>query len=506
VEAVLELALPHVGQGPVSVVDPACGDGAFLDAAARRLPGAALIGLELSPALASAARARVPRANVLVGDGLRDGWARLQQALPEGGVELWLGNPPYNGTSPLLSDADAYTALLGRLGLSESLPSGTSLRDDFAFFLLLACRHLSERRGVLAWVTSASLLDAFLYAPLRKHLLDTLVLEDVVDLGADAFPGTRVRTCISVFRSPGLRGEARFRSRLPGEAFRFGPPERLAPEGPEWCLRPTPAAAKTLDAAWRTRGEPLDRLVPVHCTGLKTRFDELLVDADADVLLRRVDAFLQTPERHLEAFAEAHHLPAALLHKLEALRRTPGLPSRAEAASVRPFFRYAGARHKDSVPESARAFCYLDRRLIPRGDHRLNGRFDPHLHPVKLVFNMRELPLSAVLVRTGGCIPAHRHSRFAPLEVPERVWALGAGAGRSEGNLGPLVPNLSPAGRQWATKLGGVCLAFERLARFINSEAVQEVWAPAFGRSRTLPVPLDLDLGESVALDRGFAA
>jgi hypothetical protein len=506
VETVLELALPHVARGPLTVVDAACGDGAFLGAAARRLPGAALVGLELSAALASEARARVPRAHVLVGDGLRDGWARLQQALPEGGVELWLGNPPYNGTSPLLSDAAAYTALLGRLGLSESLPAGTSLRDDFAFFLLLACRHLSERCGVLAWVTSATLLDAFLYAPLRKHLLGALVLEDVVDLGAEAFPGTRVRTCISVFRSSGPRREARFRSRLPGEGFRLGPPERLAPEGPEWCLRPTPAAARALDATWRARGEPLDRLVPVHCTGLKTRFDELLVDADEDVLLRRVDAFLQTPEARLKDFAEAHGLSSALLPKLKALRRTPGLPCRAEAASVRPFFRYAGARHKDSVPESARAFCYLDRRLIPRGDHRLSGHFDPHLHPVKLVFNMRELPLSAALVRISGCIPAHRHSRFAPLEVPERVWALGASAGRSERDLGPLVPNLSVAGLKWATKLGGVCPAFERLARFINSEAVQDVWAPAFGRSRTLPVPLDLDLGEDGATDRGFAA
>jgi hypothetical protein len=497
VETVLGLALPHLGTGPLCVVDPTCGDGAFLAAAAARLPWARLFGLELSVALASQARARVPRAHVLVGDGLRQGWASLQSALPSGGVELWLGNPPYNGTSPLLRDPPAYAALLERIGPLEPLPRGTSLRDDFAFFLLLATMHLRQRRGVLAWVTSATLLDAFLYAPLRKRLLDSLALEQVVDLGAGVFSNTRVRTCISVWSSSGPRRQARFRERLSG-GLHFTPDVRFVPEGPEWNLRPTPADAATLDRAWRARGEPLDSLVPIHCTGLKTRFDELLVDKSAEVLLARVDAFLTSPVRRLEGFALAHGLPLDLLPKLDALRRTPGLPRRAERGSLRAFFRYAGARHRSTLPASAKAFCYLDRRLIPRGDHRLSGRFDPHLHPVKLVFNLRELPLAAALLDVQGCIPAHRHARFAPLEVPERIWALGTVAGRSNMDLGPDVPNLSPAGREWASRLGGPQRAFERIVLFINSPAVQEVWAPAFGRSRALPIPMDIDLGTTM--------
>jgi hypothetical protein len=63
------------------------------------------------------------------------------------------------------------------------------------------------------------------------------------------------------------------------------------------------------------------------------------------------------------------------------------------------------------------------------------------------------------------------------------------------------VPNLSAAGRAWATRVGGVRSAFERLVQFINSSAVQEVWAPAFGRSRALPVPLDVDLGNATGLE-----
>jgi hypothetical protein len=501
VTCVLDLALPYVDAGPLTVVDPTCGDGAFLDAAARRLPKARLVGLELSEALAREARSRVPRARVLVGDGLRKGWASLEALLPKEGVELWVGNPPYNGTSPLLRDPSAYAALLSRVGLEEPLHRGTSLRDDFAFFLLLASMHLRHRRGVLAWVTSATLLDTFLYAPLRKRLLDTLSLEHVVDLGLGVFRDTRVRTCITVWRSLGQRRQVRFCERRPEKGLHLGPEVRFVPLGPEWNLRPTPAKAAALDAAWRARGEPLDRLVPVHCTGLKTRFDELLVDADAEALQTRVDAFLGTPAGRMKAFAQRHGLAPALVPKLETLRRTAGLPERATPAAIRPFFRYAGARHRGGVPASSKAYCYLDRRLIPRGDHRLRGSFDPHLHPVKLVFNLRELPLSAVLLESPGCVPAHRHARFAPLEVPEKVLAHGAAVGRREEELGPSVPNLSPAGREWAGRVGGVRDAFQRLALFINSPAVQDIWAPTFGRSRALPVPLDADLGTHTGLE-----
>jgi len=506
VQTVLGLALPLLPDGPLTVVDPACGEGAFLEAAATRLPKARLVGLELSPLLAETARARVPRARVLIGDGLRAGWGQLQASLPADNVELWLGNPPYNGTSPLLADSEAYASLLARIGLGDALPRGTSLRDDFAFFLMLAAQHLRERRGVLAWLMPATLLDAFLYQPLRHHLLSTLALEQVLELGPGAFPGTRVRTCISVWRSGTPQRRVRYRQRVLGEPLRFSEEASFLPEAPEWNLRPTNPEASSLDAAWRERGEPLDRLVPVHCTGLKTRFDELLVDADASVLLARVDAFLRTPPSKLSRLLARYGLPAELLPKLETLRRRPGLPPRAEPASIRPFFRYAGARHREGVPESARAFCYLDRRLIPRGDHRLTGHFDPHRHPCKLVFNLRELPLSAALLERPGCVPAHRHARFAPLQVPARVWSHGPSQGRREENLGPLVLNLSVDGRKWAARLGGGRRAFEHIVRFVNSPAVQQVWAPAFGCSRSLPIPLDVEVAPAMDFSRGGSA
>jgi hypothetical protein len=489
VEGVLSLALPLITAGPVTVVDPACGDGAFLLAASQALPRARLYGLELQREHARAARERLPRAEIIGGDALRGGWDRLCSRLPERGSELWLGNPPYNGTSPLLADPGVYRRLRARLALDEELPPGTSLRDDYAFFLLLAAERLARRTGILAWVTSATLLDAFLYTPLRRRLLHGLALEEVVDLGAAIFPGTRVRTCITVWRTQrGPAPAARFRCWTPGrERVATSPAERFIPLAPEWRLRPLPAEAAMLDAEWRRQGEPLDVLVPIHCTGLKTRFDELLVDVDPAHLLARVDDFLRSSD--LEAFAERNGIPPTLVEKLERLRRIPGLPARADPAAIRPFHRWAGARHRGHIPETASAFCYLDRRLIPRGDHRLVGTFDPHAAPCKVVFNLRELPLAAALLERPGCVPAHRHARFAPTHVPARVLAQGPRAGLSGGPLGPLVPNLSAAGLAWASGIGGPREAYRRIVEFVNGREVQQLWAPAFGTTRVLPVP-----------------
>ncbi|KFA93383.1 N-6 DNA methylase [Archangium violaceum] len=502
VERTLALALAHAGNGPLAVVDPACGAGAFLAAAARARPEAHLSGLELSPDVARLCQERVPGADVRVGDALRGGLEPLLASLPPARQEVWIGNPPYNGTSSLLKDRDAYARLRALLPLA--LPQGTSLRDDFAFFLLLAAHRLSSRPGVLAFITPTSLLDAFLYAPLRETLLRMLALREVVDLGPGAFAGTQVRTCITVWTSPPDPRVRPVYSRaldsrpaytrhphpvpLPEGEGSLTP---FIPEAPEWRLAPTPPDAAELDARWRSEGEPLDTLVPVSLPGVKTRFDELLVDGDPQRLLTRLEDFARSPLEALEDFSLRHAIPSALLPKLRALKEGP--PFTVEPSCVRPFFRYAGARHRGTLPPESRAFCYLDRRLIPRGDHRLRGPWDPHRGAVKLLFNVRELPLSAALLEEEGCVHDHRHARFAPLLVPQRVRDEGLDitrVTRSESALGPLVPNLSPRGLAWAERLGGPLAAYQRIVHFLNGSDVQHRWAPVYGASRVVPVPL----------------
>jgi hypothetical protein len=52
------------------------------------------------------------------------------------------------------------------------------------------------------------------------------------------------------------------------------------------------------------------------------------------------------------------------------------------------------------------------------------------------------------------------------------------------------VPNLSARGLAWAKRLGGAQQAFDAIARFLTSREVQEIWAPAYGASRVVHVPL----------------
>src|SRR5690606_38365022 len=119
--------------------------------------------------------------------------------LPNTGPELWVGNPPYNGTSDVLRDPPTYERL--RALLPDALPPGQSLRDDFAFFLLRVAARFQERDGLLTFVTPTSLIDGYLYTPIRRALLCQLDLLEVLELGRGVFRDTRVQTCVTVWRS-----------------------------------------------------------------------------------------------------------------------------------------------------------------------------------------------------------------------------------------------------------------------------------------------------------------
>ncbi len=465
VDRVLEAVAPYLpDEGPTQVVDPACGAGAFLVAARERWSDARLVGAELDATSAEHCRRRAPGALVVEADALSTD--ALDHAVEESAFELWLGNPPFNGTSPLLRDPSAWEKACQWLPQALRLKRGTSLREDYVFFLLRASVRLSGRRGALAFVTSSTLLDTFSYAPVREALLQRLQLREVLDLGPGAFRGTRVSTCISVWTT---QRDAR-RPRSTGAPFEPAPPT--------WALLPPRADAVEVDRAWRAGGgAPLSALVPVSFPGLKTRFDELLVDDEAGRLAERVEAFLGVSEAELPAFAERFGLGGRLWPKLEALKRAaPAVPFVPQA--IRRFHRYRGP-----LPMDRPAFCYLDRRLIPRGDHRLRGDYDPHLHPVKLVFNQHELPLAAHLITEPGCVTAYRHSRFAPLEVPEPL-LLEPTAHRVAAEHAR-VPNLGPVGLAWAERLGSSQAVFKHIAGHVMSLPFQELWAPAFGRSHS---------------------
>lgn len=481
--ALVDRVLASVGpfvptEGRLRIIDPACGAGAFLSAAATRWPKAELVGLELNERSAQQCRARVPRAKIGVGDALTS-----ELPLPDDDAfELWLGNPPYNGTSPLLRSKAAWATACAWLPSGFTLPRGTSLREDFLFFMLRASQRLERRRGALAFVTSATLLDTFAYAPVRQALLSRLQLREVIELERGTFQGTRVVPCVTTWTAaPTEERRAQldlFGAPRPSERTRASPVTsgcaRFTPEGPEWRFKPPALDAQRLEKAWRRHGAPLDQLVPVSFAGLKTRFDELLVDGDRARLEARVRAFLSAET--LEGFAQAFDL-TDFLPKLEQLKAFSA-GAAFDRSCVRPFIRYRGPN-----PRGDDAWCYVERKLIPRGDHRLRGDFDPHAAPLKLVFNWRELPLAAHVVDQPGCVTMYRHSRFAPAMVPR---ALLQNLDAKDFDAQDLVPNLSERGRAF----GSVREVFAQVARHVMSKPFQEIWAPAYGTLRVPVIPL----------------
>jgi hypothetical protein len=83
------------GEKPATVLEPTCGQGAFLEAAAQRFSGASLHGYEINPEYVDVARARLPagRADVRVADFFGVDWGRELSRL-EGPI-LVTGNPPW---------------------------------------------------------------------------------------------------------------------------------------------------------------------------------------------------------------------------------------------------------------------------------------------------------------------------------------------------------------------------------------------------------------------------
>jgi adenine-specific DNA-methyltransferase len=105
-DLVCELTLGR-SPGPVTVLDPAAGDGAMLAAVARRAPDARLIGWERDAGLVRRCRAQLPTANVHQLESLFGA-----PAAP--GFDAVIANPPYIRSIRLRAiDPDLWSAVRG---------------------------------------------------------------------------------------------------------------------------------------------------------------------------------------------------------------------------------------------------------------------------------------------------------------------------------------------------------------------------------------------------------
>lgn len=191
VEWVLDRALAGLPDG-APVLDPACGAGHFLVAAARRVGVAAVHGSDLDAEAVAIARERlsaedptVPKeqiaAQVVVADGLEAWVGRTFAAV--------VGNPPF------LGQLRRRTA-----GQSEASRRGLGAYTDTSAVFLHQALDLVVDGGVVALVQPLSVLAARDAGPVRAAVAARGAVTDFWCSPRPVFDGTPVLTCVPVVR------------------------------------------------------------------------------------------------------------------------------------------------------------------------------------------------------------------------------------------------------------------------------------------------------------------
>ena len=198
--AVADLALTLALEGggdDATILDPACGDGAFLTRAiARGVDPARLHGVELDPIAHAAACARVPGADVALGDWFDAPLTRF------GAV---VGNPPYVRQEELGARRKAHLAKI--VARDAGVPLGA--RADLAIAFTVRATAALAPGARLAFVLSEAVLDAGYGTALRARLGDDLWLRAIVASPDERwFPDAALHAAILVLERPRAPGPA----------------------------------------------------------------------------------------------------------------------------------------------------------------------------------------------------------------------------------------------------------------------------------------------------------
>jgi hypothetical protein len=313
-----------VPNGPLRIVDPACGAGVFLLAAkelAKRRPGSSLVGFDVSPAAIEVTRlllqrgAGVPPAvniNLQCVNPLVEGEALASDILHPESTLVLLGNPPYANYGRLNRGTWINRLLADyRQGVAEQK---LNLTDDFIKFLRWG-QHWIDRaeRGVLAMITSRTYLGGVTHRGMRRSLAESFPRIEIVDLHGDGEPGDenvfaiRRGVALGVFHKQSEAGESsphiayaslrgsRAKKLVVLNKSQFVPSHTFALASPDWLFLPTSHAAAPMGDEYLSWPR-LDEIFTEFISGVQTKNDALFVDFDRDVLAERMREHLEQTE------------------------------------------------------------------------------------------------------------------------------------------------------------------------------------------------------------------
>lgn len=167
-DALAEQVLRLIAQGgaaPRSVLEPTCGVGAFLVAAAARFPKATLVGHDLSAEYVDATTERLPpgRSRVQVADFFEVDWAQVIERLPE--PLLILGNPPWVTNSGLGTSS------------GSNLPPKANFKAQPGFESMLGSSNFDISEWMLIQLLEAAQARRFTLAMLCKGAVARRLME-----------------------------------------------------------------------------------------------------------------------------------------------------------------------------------------------------------------------------------------------------------------------------------------------------------------------------------------
>jgi SAM-dependent methyltransferase len=198
---------------PARIVDPGCGSGRFLMAAARAFPKAELVGVELDPLAALVARANAVAGGYASRLTLRLADYRAVKLAACDGQTLFVGNPPYVRHHAIDPKWKHWFSQGARArGIKASQLAGLHLH----FFLRTL--QLGKPGDYGLFITSAEWLDVNYGSALRELLADGLggTTLDILDPRALAFEDVATTAAITSFRIG--RRPAEFRVRAASSA------------------------------------------------------------------------------------------------------------------------------------------------------------------------------------------------------------------------------------------------------------------------------------------------
>lgn len=443
-----------------TVLDPACGSGALL-AAAARLGARECFGQDILPVQAQRAALTIApdiHADTRVGDSI------LADAFPELTVDTVLCNPPY-----LLRDWGA-----DELALDPRWTYGVPPRGESELaWVQHALAHLRPG-GVAVLLLPPAVAFRGAGRRIRGELLRQGALRAVIGLPAGAAPPRQLGLHIWVLRNP-VAGRAGADDVLFVDATRLAPAEEA---GGQDALR---EVSETVLAAWRAFDSSDSSALP----------DVAAVVRVMDVLDEDVDL---TPGRYVRAAVDADRTVDAVADGIRALE--VDIDDLCDAFDDLPEFRAVEERNRRTatVADLAKGGALQVHMPRPRRDDDLTA-VNPHLG--KTVLTTRDLfsgaapsgtaeterSISAVVIEPGDVVmPLLRGMR------EEHPGARVAGDAEAGALLGPNVFLLRPApDRLDPWFLAGFVTSPENTAATVGATTIRVV--P--GRLRIPLLPLD---------------